>query len=357
MTPRNFSGYNEQIERRRFFPHIWCCEPNNTLHLASQAPKGCRTPNGVIWGHTLSDFFELLLISGADGPARDIFSTSMLHRFNDSLSPSQKERLGADKHLVPRVLQPWPLLCVPNDKGELETLCLGGDEGCERGHDPRSILHRVREVGDCLEAGPMRMRDFTPAQMRMNLKQTLTNGMSPETVKDDPRFHIPDQSIPCNEPLPPKLEEFIPKEYLPNVLLVHDPHGIAEGKKEGSGDCNVQFEADVPIRYIRARPEPTTDGHSSNVAHLYLSPRNICGRGHHSFVYYAPLMLSAPLTARTPTRQVTVMAKISFPESEHRDLLNQEGIIYNTFPQWMMQDYCGYNLDDRILVSILDYHG
>ena len=182
----------------------------------------------------------------------------------------------------------------------------------------------------------------------MNLKQTLTNSTNPEIIKNYPRFHIPDQSDPCNERLPPKLEEFIPKEYLPNVLLVHDPHGIAEGKQEGSGSCNVQSEAAVPIRYTRTRPKPTTDGHSSNVAHLYLSPRNLCGRGNHSFVYYAPLKLSAPLTARTPTRQVTVLAKISFPESEHRHLLSREGVIYEAFPQWMMQDYCGYNIGNGI---------
>ena len=281
----------------------------------------------------------------------------MLQKLNDSLPPSQKEQIDATELLFPRVLQPWPLLCVPNDSGELETLCLGGDEGCERGHDPRSILHRVRELGDSLETGPMRMCDFTPEQRRMTLKQTLTYGMSPETIKDDPRFHIPDQSDPCNERLPPKLEEFIPKEYLPDVLLVHDPHGIAEGKHNDSGYWKVQFKADVPIRYIRRRPKPTTDGHSNNFAHLYLSLGNLCGRGNHSFVYSAPLMLSAPLTARTPTRQVTVLAKLSFPESEHRELLSQEGIIYDTFPQWMMQDYCGYNLGNGIRVSVLDDYG
>ena len=195
---------------------------------------------------------------------------------------------------------------------------------------------------------------------RMNLKRALTNGMSPEAIKDDPRFHIPDQSVPCNEHLPPKLEEFIPKEYLPDILLVHDPHGVADGDGDAQGRSrhgDVQFKPDIPIRYTRARPKPMTDGHSSNIAHLYLSPNNLCGRGHHSFVYYAPLMLSAPLTARTPTRMVTVLAKTSLPDSEHRNFLNQEGVIYDTFPQWMMEDYCGYNIVTKIIVSILDYHG
>jgi len=366
MTSKKGSGDSDALdkyERQRFIYQVWERNSNGPILRRGQAPEGHGTPNGQVWGHTLSDFFWIERIPGVS--VRTIWSTSMLQELGDSLSPSQKKKLlAADKYLFPRVLQPWPLLCVPNDKGELETLCLGGDEGCERGHEPRSMIHRVREVGDYLEVGLMRMRDYIPEQKqrlisvaRINLKQSLTNGMSPETMKNDPRFHIPDQSDPCNERLPPKLEEFIPKEYLPDVLLVHDPHGVAEGEQGRPGYGTAPFEADVPIRYVRTRPEPTTDRHSSNFAHLYLSPSNLCGHGNHSFVYYAPLMLPAPLTARTPTRLVTVLAKTSFPEFEHRDLLSQEGIIYDTFPQWMMEDYCGYNIVDPIPVSILNYRG
>jgi len=355
-------GAPDKAERKRFIYQVWERNPNGSILKRGEAPKGCRTLNGQVWGHSLADFFWIERIPGVG--VRTIWSTSMLQRLSDSLSPSQKKILAADEHYFPRLLQPWPLLCVPNDKGELETLCLGGDDGCERGHDQRSMLHRIREVDGYLEAGPMRMRDSTPEQKqrlisaaRMNLKQTLAKGMNPDNMKNDPRFHIPDQSIPSNERLPPNLEEFIPKEYLPDVLLVHDPHGVAVGVKRYPGDGDVQSEADVPIRYTRALPEPMTDGHADNVAHLYLSPSNLCGRGHHSFVYYASLTLPAPLTARTPTRQVAVVAKTSFPEHEHRELLSQEGVIYNTFPQWMMEDYCGYNIVDQIPVSVLGYYG
>jgi hypothetical protein len=352
----------DKTDHKRFIYQLWERDPDGPILRRGGAPEGCRTPNGQVWGHSLSDFFWIERIPCVN--VRTIWSTSMLQRLNDSLSPSQKKLLAADERHFPRVLQPWPLLCVPNHKGELETLCLGGDEGCERGHGPTSMLHRVREVNGYLEAGPMRMHNFTPEQKhrlisvaRMNLKQTLTKGMSPKTIKDDPRFHIPDQSVPWNGRLPPKLEEFIPKEYLPDVLLLHDPHLVAEGKKRVCDDGGVQFEAGVPIRYRRALPKPMTDEHASNVAHLYLSPGNLCGRGHHSFVYHAPLMLPAPLTARTPTRLVTVLAKTSYPELEHRDLLWREGVIYNTFPQWMMEDYCGYNVVDQISVSALGYYG
>ena len=337
-------------------PRDWERDPNGSFLKYDKDPIGRRTPNGQVWGHSLSDFFLIKRIPGLCYAT--IWSTSMIQWVNDNLTPSQKDHLAADDHHFPRVLQPWPLLCVPNDKGELETLCLA-DEGCGHGHDPRSMLHRVRDVDDTLEAGSMK-RSLTPEQnilaARMNLKQTLTKDMSPEMMKVDPRFHIPDQTVPSNERLPPKLEEFIPKEYLPDVLLVHDPHGVAVGVKRYPSDGHVQFDAGVPIRYKRALPEPMTDGHAGNVAHLYLSPSNLCGRGNHSFVYHAPLVLPAPLTARTPSRQVTVLAKISFPEREHRGLLSQEGVVYNTFPQWMMEDYCGYNIVYEIIVSVLGYH-
>ena len=352
--------------RRRIIYQWLGRKPNGAILRRGAWPTGFRTPNGQIWGHTLDDLFRVQRVPGIPNYVTP-WSSSMIQQLNDSLPPSQQDLAPSDEydHCSPRVLQPWPLLCIPNDKGVLETLSLGSDEGCERGHDPESVLHRLREVGnDYFEAGLARLRDMTlertqllDSAAQMNPKRTLTNVMSPEAIKDDPPFHIPDQSVPSNERLPPKLEEFIPKEYLPDVLLVHDPYGLAKGEHEGLRHCNLQFQADVPIRYTRARPEPTTDGHSSNSAHLSLSARNLCGRGNHSFVYSAPLMLSAPLTARTPSRQVSVLAKISFPESEHRDLLNHEGAIYDAFPQWTMQDYCGYNIADHIQVSLLDYHG
>jgi hypothetical protein len=365
MTSKEGSGNNDALDkdkRKRLIYQVWERNPNGPILRGSQIHTGHRTPNGQRWGHSLSDFYWIETIPGVSG-LLGIWSTSMLQKLNDSLSPSQKELLAADQHYFPRVLQPWPLLCIPNDKGEKETLCPGGDEGCERGHDPAIMFPRVSKIGDYLEAG-MRVSDVTPEQkqrlvlaVRSNFKQTITKGMTPEITKVDPRFHIPDQSVPSNQP-PPKLEEFIPKEYLPDVLLVYDPSCVADGRHGRCfSDGELQSEAVVPIRYTRTHSAPMKDEHLSNVAHLYLSPRNLCGTGNHSYVYHAPLMLPAPLTARTPTRQVTVLAKTSFPGFEHRDLLNQEGVIYDAFPQWMMEDYCGFNIVNGIHVSVLGYHG
>ena len=349
MKSKNRSGDNgatDKNKRKRFIYQQWVRDPNGPTLIRDRAPKGRRTPNGQVWGHSIDDLFYIERVPGL--PCVAGWSISMLQEWNECPSLSHKEELAEAEDLSPRVLQPWPLLCIPNEKGELETLCLGGDEGCERGHDPSSMLHRIREIGGYLEVGPH-------ATARTHLKQTITKGIEPEILKDDPRSHIPDQSPPWTGPLPPKLEEFIPKEYLPDVLLVYDPCGVTDGVLEDSG--HVQFDECVPIRYTRAHPEPRTDGQLNNSAHLYLSSNNLCGNGNHSFVYHAPLVLPTPLTARTPIRQVTVLAKVSFPESEHRDLLNQEGVIYGAFPQWMMEDYCGYNTVDQIHVSVLGYHG
>jgi hypothetical protein len=84
-------------------------------------------------------------------------------------------------------------------------------------------------------------------------------GMDSKTMGNDPRFYIPDQFVLSNAPLPHNLEEFIPKEYLPDVLLVHDPRGVTEGVEKLPSDGNVQF-TDVPTRYERKLPEPMTGG-------------------------------------------------------------------------------------------------
>jgi hypothetical protein len=263
----------------------------------------------------------------------------MLKSLKENLSPAQKELLAAANTHRPRVLHPWPLLCIPNDEEELETLNIGGDIGCEYGHDLRLLLPQIDEH--------LGIDDFW--FVRKEIKLALTKGMDPKTAKNDPRFHIPDQSVPSpNERLPPKLEEPIPIRFLPEVLLVYDPSNVVFGRERYRN--NVQFDDVVPRRYKRKHPAAKQ---TSNVGHIYLSPKNLCGRGNHSFVYRAAFTLPAPLTARTPTRQVTVLAKLSFPEDEHLDLLHQEGVIYNTFPEWMTEDYCGYNLVRGATVSIL----
>src|SRR5258706_1493468 len=118
MMPRDGSGDNDAPHkdgRKRFILRLWDRNPNGPLLLPGQAPRGYRTPNGQVWGHTLSDFFSIELIFGALG--RSIWSTIMFQKLNEILPPSKKELIDTYPHHFPRVLQPWPLLCVPNDNG------------------------------------------------------------------------------------------------------------------------------------------------------------------------------------------------------------------------------------------------
>src|SRR5258708_15612624 len=132
-TSSGDDGEGDKDDRKRFIYQVWHRNPTGPILKRGQAPHGFRTPNGQVWGHSLSDFFWIERIPGVN--VRTIWSTSMLQKLNDRLFPSQKKILATDPLHYPRILQPWPLLCAPNEKGELETLLLGGDEGCELGHD------------------------------------------------------------------------------------------------------------------------------------------------------------------------------------------------------------------------------
>ncbi|KAK0201205.1 hypothetical protein DFS33DRAFT_1228955, partial [Desarmillaria ectypa] len=45
---------------------------------------------------------------------------------------------------------------------------------------------------------------------------------------------------------------------------------------------------------------------------------------------------------------VSVAAKLTFPHSEDRELLENEGRIYVVFPEHLQESYTGYHLVDSI---------
>ncbi|KAH9903248.1 hypothetical protein C8Q73DRAFT_633651 [Cubamyces lactineus] len=142
----------------------------------------------------------------------------------------------------------------------------------------------------------------------------------------DPRFSVKGL---------PKLEEFIPEEYFPDELLVHDPENTTHQPQTPT----------KPIRYLRCHPDIKRAANAeTRVAHLYLSKENRFGAGNHSYVYRAPLTLPAPLSAHSPTGQVTVAAKLAYSKCTARNLLRNEGEVYNSFPKWIQEEYCGYNI-------------
>ncbi|KZS99889.1 uncharacterized protein LAESUDRAFT_667429 [Laetiporus sulphureus 93-53] len=158
-----------------------------------------------------------------------------------------------------------------------------------------------------------------------------------------------------------KLEEFIPEEYFPDILLVHDADGLTPGvirdTKRGS---SKPFDA-PSVRYKRVWPtesselfkeakyddniiHPLPEAEKPRTAHLYLSAQCVIGKGNHSLVYRAALRLPPPLKAIGPFGQVTTAAKLAIPEQSARDMLKTEADIYNKFPRHLMEHWSGYNL-------------
>jgi len=144
------------------------------------------------------------------------------------------------------------------------------------------------------------------------------------------------------------LEEHLPSTYYPDTLIVHDPSNVSSGKFRVDSTVIMSH----PFLYRRLYPQSEKVGSGSkafpNIAHLHLSPEHRVGVGHHSVVYCAPLQLPSGLTtyksssARPGT--VKVVAKVAFPERRPRSLLRNEGTVYDSFPQHMSEEYCGWHL-------------
>jgi hypothetical protein len=140
----------------------------------------------------------------------------------------------------------------------------------------------------------------------------------------------------------PKLEESIPPQYLPKMLCIHDPDGRVSG---------TVSTKDV-VYYKRVYPEPGFHSEENtrfdsrdpqHIGHLYLTRQSRIGCGHHSNVYRASFRLPAPLEAGLHGH-VSVVAKVAVPRQEAREFLYHEAVTYNSFPDHLTQEYCGYAL-------------
>ncbi|OCH85291.1 hypothetical protein OBBRIDRAFT_763141 [Obba rivulosa] len=126
----------------------------------------------------------------------------------------------------------------------------------------------------------------------------------------------------------PKLEEFIPEEFIPDILVVYDSTPLAH-------------------KYKRILPAISRDSISqehTRVAHLHTHPANAIGKGHHSYVRRGALTLPEPLYGCSRTGQVTVAVKTAELRGHARRLLRNEADMYARFPQHLQQEYCGYHL-------------
>ncbi|KDQ10306.1 hypothetical protein BOTBODRAFT_36409, partial [Botryobasidium botryosum FD-172 SS1] len=141
----------------------------------------------------------------------------------------------------------------------------------------------------------------------------------------------------------PKLEERIPLDELPHVLMVHGLEDIIEGS----------YPQPV-VRYLLSRPALDLAKHSrkalsnppepideTRVAHLYLSRDHPLGTGHSAAVWRAELELPGQGELGAGQR-FTVAAKIadgSFVADQH---LRNEARMYSLFPEHLSQEWAGF---------------
>jgi hypothetical protein len=185
-------------------------------------------------------------------------------------------------------------------------------------------------------------------------QQLEANASSPQSACS------PDTNVNSvkNADIAPKLEEFIPKEYFPEVLLVDDSRNLTVCN-EYNDNANIPLQI-APRIYRRVFPKSdgstesdklfVTDPISScisiaadsnvNTAHLNLASATSLGVGSHSKVYRSSLRLPEALVST----EVTVAAKLAFHNEESRQMLFNEGKIYDAFPPHLMEDWTGFNL-------------
>ena len=308
-------------KRTRFISQWWDRAPDGKYLDKYDAPLGKRTPNGAIWGHSIDDFFMTQQIPGVN--VITCWSRSMIKEYGERPIDD-----GDEPH-APRIRRPYPLLKIDKDVECPESSTYSCfDEGSEHG-DPIP-------VDDPEDEKP---KEETEDEMRV-----VWDFLLPKPKQDyiyqgnDGHFHR-------------RLEEHIPRQFLPDRLIVTDPFGLAfgAGKKRG------EEPEPEPWVYERLYPSPRdlsadrlSEDHVTAELYLDASKSQVVGVGNHSNVYRATLTPPKGLSARTPDGKVTVVAKTSFPHSEHRALFHNEAKIFDSFPKHLSEEWCGYNIVSRL---------
>ncbi|KAA1475651.1 hypothetical protein DENSPDRAFT_842457 [Dentipellis sp. KUC8613] len=308
--------------RHRFVRHQWVRDDAGDW-LPLPPPSGTRTPNRIIWGHSPDDFFQIARKPGLN--VITVWSRSMIMEFGkdhpEEIAPHiYEEELACGPK--PRLRKPWPVLKVRKDV-KVDAPLDAIDEGSDHEEDGAyEVLQSSWDAED--ERGPKGFEELEK-----------------------------DAGDPFNLEGIPKLEQFIPEEYFPDYILVHDPQDVCSGRppRHIQTKGSATEEASEPKRYKRVFPtdemlrsKKSKDEDRPNVAHLYVNKKGEMGEGHHSMAYRASVRLPYPLSAHSPNKQVTVAMKVAMQRQSARDMLENEAETYNTFPRHLMEDWCGYNL-------------
>ena len=304
--PPSFSVFNNAMpesKRTRFVHQWWDRAPDGKYLRKQDAPLGKRTPNGFVWGHSTDDLFVIQRIPNVN--VVTCWSRSMIKELGERPIDD-----GNEPHLVPRIRRPYPMLKIDKDVECPESWMYGCfDEGSDH-EDPI----------------PVDPKDGRAKKSKGKKQDYIYRGKKGYIHRS--------------------LEEHIPRQFLPDRLVVTDPSGLAFGEPKIAKKSGKH----KPWIYERLYPSFSRDWSADRfaedpvTAELSLDPEEVVGVGNHSNVYRATLTLPKGLSARTPDAKITVVAKTAFPHSGHRTLLHNEGKIFGSFPRHLSEEWCGYNI-------------
>ncbi|KAF8333622.1 uncharacterized protein EI90DRAFT_2994581 [Cantharellus anzutake] len=193
-----------------------------------------------------------------------------------------------------------------------------------------------------------------PANNVQAVTDEMSKGNNADSAVTSEGSGSPLQTKPLN--MPPSLEEEIPLEFFPDILIVKDAAGgIIRYHSSHRAPVADEYSSilDKPVKFSRVLPSPADDpkqrssslAQTLRTAELRLSLSYKLGKGNHSDVYLVPLRLPRPLSARTPTGEVSVACKMAHDRSRRaRELLENEARVYASFPSYMFEEWNGYNL-------------
>ena len=159
-----------------FIYNQWVRDPNGPFLDKHKAPIGKRTPNGMIWGHSINDFFWIERQSGIR--VMTIWSRSMIQEFGENYADEEH-----DPEPEPRLMRPWPLLKLKmpkhlqpeNDFGIIDEGCDCYDDGCyERMIDPDEDMDQGSVTLADLEANANAYRTTTALDEASKSKGIIT---------------------------------------------------------------------------------------------------------------------------------------------------------------------------------------
>ncbi|KDQ22632.1 hypothetical protein PLEOSDRAFT_1087208 [Pleurotus ostreatus PC15] len=258
--------------------------------------RGKRPPNGFMWAPTPSQFYWISRIPEVG--YMTIWSKSMIVEFEETSAELAAKGIALERledQEAPKKCEPWPLLSLP------VAAC------SDRGEDSDASRRSIRGG----RIGPMLPLDLGDKDAKATGGSLFGNTYGFES----------------------KLEELIPASFYPDVLIVNDPRGITEGKRVLDPAEGADALESLPRHYKRVWPDVDRLKYPAlpapgNVAYLNLAGAPHLGHGSHSSVHRASLRLPGALAGMTTDGSVSVAAKIAFPITGARAMLDHEAEMY-----------------------------